>query len=297
MGEPGVGIYDYRAFIADEQAARLLVERVRWPEGVRCPRCGAARVWQMAERGVPDYRCRPCRFHFSALTGTPFAGSHLTLGQWVLAIGLWKVGISARSLAWALGTAYRTARGLLARLRRAAACDELLQRLSGEIEVDDTYYGGRRKGKRGRGARGKIPVIGLRERDGRIKSLVVPDLSQPTCHGVVQRFVAPGSVLYSDDWAGYRGLTAHGYRHEIVNHQEAFLRDHVVHTQSIESYWAHTKPDAKARHHRLGHTLLQAVLAENDFRFNHRRDRDFIGTVLHVLVRSDREAGQEAPYP
>ncbi len=297
MEAPGLGIYDYRTFIAEEQAARALIERIRWPQGIRCPRCGAAEIWQMAEGGVPDYRCAVCRFHFSVLTGTLFAGSHLTLGQWVLGIGLWKVGISARSLAWALGTAYRTARRLLGCLREAASRDAFFQRLSGEIEVDDTYYGGRRKGKRGRGARGKIPVIGLRERDGRIKSLVVPDLSQPNCHGVIRQFVLPGSVIYSDDWSGYGGLTAYGYRHEIINHQEGFLRDHLVHTQSIESYWAHTKPDAKARHHRIGHDLLQTVLAENDFRFNHRHNRDFIDTVVRVLVQTHQTVSAGNHYP
>jgi transposase len=297
MEEPGVGIYDYRTFIAEERAARALIERLRWPQGIRCPRCGAAAIWQMAEGRALDYRCAACRFHLSVLTGTFFAGSHLTLGQWVLGIGLWKVGISARSLAWALGTAYRTARRLLHCLREAAACDEFFQRLSGEIEVDDTYSGGRRKGKRGRGARGKIPVVGLRERDGRIKSLVVPDLSQPSCHGVIRRFVLSGSVIYSDDWSGYAGLSAYGYRHEITNHQEGFLRDHLVHTQSIESYWAHTKPDAKARHHRIGHGLLQEVLAENDFRFNHRHDRDFIDTVLRFLVQSHQTVGAGRSLP
>ena len=94
-------------------------------------------------------------------------------------------------------------------------------------------------GGRASAAGGKIPVVGLRDRDGRIKSLMVPDLSQSSFHGVIRRFVLSGSVIYSDDWSGYGGLTAYGYPHEILNRQEGFRRDH------LESYWAHTRPDAK----------------------------------------------------
>ncbi len=156
---PRVGLYAHRAIIASERACLRVVRRLRWPKGIRCPRCGSSRHRRMREDGRPEHGCRRCRYHLSDTTGTIFAKSRTPLSKWVLAIGLFKIGIPARPLETELGVTYKTAWTIVNRIRQAVGADGFVRRLSGEVEVDDTYYGGRRKGKRGRGAGGKTPVV------------------------------------------------------------------------------------------------------------------------------------------
>ncbi len=279
-----VSLYDYRQYIASEQACVALIRRIRWPEGIRCPQCQHARVWTMRETAGARYRCKACRYHFSDTSGTVFQATRTPLSKWLLAIGLWKHGVSALALQDALGVTYKTAWAMLRAMRQAVGSDRFFLALSGEVEVDETYYGGRRKGKRGRGAAGKTPVVGLRQRTGRVKTVVVSDLEAQTLRRIIRRYVQPGSTIYTDGLRSYTGLESDGYHHEVIDHTEAFIRWPNVHTQAIESQWAHTKPDVKARHHSVSPGLLQEYLAENDFRFNERHNPDFIRTVVEKLV-------------
>src|SRR5512134_3269822 len=124
----------------------------------------------MQQRGRVEYRCRQCRRHFNLLTATWLADTRLPLTKWVLAVGLFKVGISARALAAELQVSRRVAWRMLHRLRTVLAQDPLGRQLRGHIELDDTYIGGKQKGPRGRGARHKTLVIGLKERGGQVRS-------------------------------------------------------------------------------------------------------------------------------
>ena len=279
-----MSLYDYRHYIASERACLALVRRLRWPNGIRCPRCRAPKIWHMREFGTVRYRCKVCRHHFSDTSTTIFEATRTPLSKWLLAVGLWKHGISARGLAAALGVTYKTAWSMLRTMRQAVGADQFFVQLSGEVEVDETYYGGRRKGKRGRGAAGKTPVMGLRQRNGRVKTVVVPNLEAQTLRAMIHRYVQTGSTIYTDALPSYAGLEAAGYRHRVIDHTQVFFRRPHIHTQSIESQWAHTKPDVMARHHSVSPALLQEYLAENDFRFNERHNPDFIKTVVSKLT-------------
>ncbi|MDI6641991.1 MAG: IS1595 family transposase, partial [Elusimicrobiota bacterium] len=156
--------------------------------------------------------------------------------------------------------------------------------LSGEIEIDDTYYGGIRKGKRTRGAAGKIPVVGLRQRNGKVKTIVVPELKAEILRKIIRNHVTPGSTIYTDDVSFYKALNIVEYQHELINKSISFVPSLGFHIQNIESTWAHTKPDLKARHHKLLCNFLQEYLAENDFKFNNRQHPDFIGLMIQKLI-------------
>jgi len=233
-----------------------------------------------------DYRCRACHHHFSVASGTIKTRAHLTCTQWVMAIGLVKLGVSARGLEWALGCHYRTANRALHVLRAAVTSDPLLASLSGEIETDETYYGGRRKGKRGRGAAGKTIVLGFKERGGRVRTVVIPDITRATLHGSVQRHVAPGSTVYTDGLTSYRGMDERTYVHVPFDHSVRFVHSDVVHTQGIEGHWGITKPGNKARYRKLTPKNLPGICAESDFRVNHRENPDFMGLLLHYVLHS-----------
>ncbi len=278
-----MGLYAYRHMIANERICFWLLHRLRWPDGVRCPVCRAREVWAMHERGIVRYRCKTCRRHFSIRTGTVLARSQLPLTKWVLAVGLFKVGLSARALAGELRISRRIAWALLHRIRDALATDVLMRPLSGEIELDDTYIGARRKGKRGRGAAHKTIVPGLKMRHGPVRSLVIPSLSTADIHALLRAHVARGARLYTDELPSYNKVRRLGYRHRRVPHLERFIRGR-THTQGIEGYWGHLKPMLVARHRAVSPRHLQRYLVEADFKHRFPQDRDFIAFVLTRLL-------------
>ena len=278
-----MGLYDYRHVIANERTCFWFIHCLRWPQGVCCPSCGERRIYTMREGGLVRYRCQHCQRHFSLRTGTLLQGSRLPLTKWVLAIGLLRVGISARALARELAVSRQTAWELLHRLRDALKRDVLARKLRGRIEVDETYIGGRHKGKRGRGAAHKTIVVGLKVRGGRVRSLVVPSVSTRELHAVIRAHVARGARLYTDELPSYRRLRRLGYRHRRVKHSERFVRGQ-SHTQAIEGHWGHVKPTLIARHRAVSPSHLQRYLIEADFKHRLPEDIDFIALVLHRVL-------------
>lgn len=280
-----MSLFQYRAFIASEVACLRLLRQLRWPTGIRCPMCNYRRVWRMREAGRVEYRCKRCGHHFSDTSGTVFARSRPPLAKWVLAIGLFRIGLSAAALAREVCVTYKTAWALLTTLRTVLASDALLTRLAGHVEVDETYFGGRQKGRRGRGAAHKIPVVGLRQRDGRVRSLVIPNVRSATLRAAIRQHVQRGTVLYTDQYVSYARVRRDGYRHRRVDHARQFRRGH-AHTQGIEGYWGHVKPQLVARHRRVAPHRLQGYLAEADFKFNMRKEPDFIALMLSKLLEA-----------
>lgn len=279
-----MALYAYRHVIANERRCWQLIQRLRWPSGVECPACGHRRVWRMHEAGRCDYRCPACRRHFSVLTGTLLEGTRLPLAKWVLAIALFKIGISARALALELEVSRRIAWRLLHRLREALASDDgLLQQLQGQIEVDDTYVGGRHKGQRGRGAAHKTIVIGLKERGGRVRSLVIPTMATATIQAILKAHVARGARVYTDEFSSYTPMRGLGVRHRRVKHAERFARGQ-THTQSIEGHWGHLKPTLVARHRSVSPRHLQKYLIEADAKRNFPKGMDFVAYMLTRLM-------------
>lgn len=210
-------------FATDEACAEYL-KRMRWPEGFRCPRCGSADAW-MTARGL--CHCQTCGVQTSVTAGTVFHGSRKPLALWFRA--MWQVtsqkyGANALGLQRVLGLgSYHTAWEWLHRIRRAmvrAGRDQL----SGTVEVDESYVGGGRPGKRGRGAAGKALVMvavedkskGKAKAMGRIRMHRIPTASAECLQGFIDAVVEPGSTIRTDGWNGYDQVEAKGFRHVVV---------------------------------------------------------------------------------
>src|ERR1035437_3921053 len=204
-----------RRFASNEQC-RAFLASLRWPQGWACPRCQNREAWTLG-RGL--YRCRQCRYEVSVTAGTIFQDSHLPLTIWFRALGFvtsQKNGASALGLqrVLALGS-YKTAWALLHKLRRAMVRPGR-DRLTGTIEVDETYWGGQEEGVPGRLTHDKALIIIAAQEDGlglgRIRLARIPDVTQATLHGFIAQAVEPGAVVRTDGLNAYLGLV--GYHHQ-----------------------------------------------------------------------------------
>ena len=212
-------IAELEARFSTEEACRNYLFRLRWPDGFRCPRCNGEKGWPVRQI---LYQCSLCGYQTSVIAGTIFEGTRKPLIVWFRAIW-WVVsqknGASALGLKRILGLgSYQTAWAWLHKIRRAMVRPGR-ERLSGRIEVDETYLGGLEKGVRGRQTFKKsLIVIAAEEKGkavGRIRMLRIPDASAINLRSFIVQAIEPGSTIVTDGWEGYSGLEAHGYKHEI----------------------------------------------------------------------------------
>ena len=274
-----------------DEACRELLERLRWPNGVACPRCGSQGISELRKR--PVYDCNDCRYQFSVTAGTIMHDSHLPLRKWFIAIYLMcesKKGISALQLKRTLGVAYRTSWHLCHRIREAMANDPLEgPTLFGVIEVDETFVGGKATGK-GRGYRGnKTIVAGAIQRDGNVRLERIPDVRRKTLHGFIRRTIKDqAEAIYTDEWAAYAGIEDSDTRHETVNHgaDEWVVGD--VHTNSIEGLWSLFKRSIVGSFHKVSSKHIDRYLSELEWRFNNRGNDHIFVDALRRIVRTDK---------
>ena len=278
----------------DEEAAIKWFERVRWPDERACPRCGCTSTSEVANRHPMPYWCRDCRRYFSVRTGTALECSRLPLRKWAFAIYIYVTNlksVSSMKLRRDLRLTQKTSWFLLHRLREAWGGPE---KMDGPVEVDETYFGGKRKNmhasKRkalwGRGPVGKVAVVGMKDRKTKqIKAKVVKTTTQPELQGFVREGAKPGSTVYTDEHRAYFGLRG-DYRHSAVQHKIKQFVDGQAHTNGIESFWATLKRAYQGTFHRLSPKHLDRYIQEFCFRHN-IRDKDTIiqmGAVVAGLV-------------
>ena len=189
-------------------------------------------------------------------------------------------GTPARSAALLVGVNRHTATLFFHKLRQtifdhlAADAPELV---SGEVELDESYFGGRRKGKRGRGAGGKVPVSGLLKRGGNVHTVVIPNAASSTLLPITQQRIKPDSVVYTDSFAAYNVLDAEGFKHLRINHQERFAarRNHI---NGIENFWSQTKRHLR-RYNGIPRANFHLYLKECEWRFNYRPQPRLVSTL------------------
>ncbi|WP_297085899.1 IS1595 family transposase [Thermoleptolyngbya sp. C42_A2020_037] len=279
-------------YFADPDNCLQYVAQKRWGNSPICPHCGSDRVGFITTRRVWKCKHRDCRKQFSVKVGTIMEDSPLGLDKWLAAIWLIvnaKNGISSCEIARSLGITQKTAWFLLHRIRLAMQTGTF-EKLSGEVEADETYVGGKaenmheakRKQKiRGRGTSGKAIVLGLIERGGNVVAKVIPDTSRETLHREVKEAVSPvteGSVkdyithLYTDGHSGYQGLDEQ-YIHRIVDHAIEYVRGNVS-TNRIENFWTLLKRSLKGTYVAVEPEHLFRYVEEQVFRFNNRKAKD-----------------------
>jgi len=279
-------ILDFEQRFATEEACREYVAQLRWPEGFCCPRCGHGEVWIM-KRGL--YWCRQCDYQVSVRAGTIFQDSRKSLWLWFRAI--WYVvnqkhGVSALGLQRVLGLgSYRTAWTWLHKLR-CAMVRPGRDRLLGTVEVDETYIGGKKPGKRGRGAAGKtLVVVAVEDKGdkiGRIRLRRVADASAASLIPAVQESVEDGALVRTDGWISYEKLSSKGYEHIVVR-KDASVGDNLL--PLVNRVVALLKTWLQGTHQgavRPSH--LDYYLDEFTFRFNRRTSRSR-GKLFYRLVQ------------
>lgn len=271
-------------YFSDPQVAHDFVTQVRWPHGVACPRmgCGSASVAFMEKSRL--WYCKDCKRKFSAKVNSIFEDSPIGFDKWLPAIWLLasnRNGISSCELARGLGITQKSAWFMLHRIRLAFK-NESFEQLSGDVEIDETYVGPKarsinRYGDTSKKARGpayrKTVVMGMRERGGRIRAMVVKDTKRSTLLPKVIETVAPGSTIYTDSLGSYTDLRR-SYVHHVINHAKEYVRDHHVHTNSIENFWSVLKRTLGGTYICPRPKHLDAYLDEQIFRYNERENQD-----------------------
>jgi len=280
-------------FSSDEQCRELL-KRLRWPEGVRCPRCQADAIKLATAKEL--FFCQTCIYQFSVLAGTIFNDSHLPLPIWFMAVLLLceaKKGMSAHQLKrtiWGLHKgSYKTAWYLCHRIR--AAMKQVEQpMLDGTVEMDETYVGGKQRHPgRGRATTNKEVVIGIRQRNGDLRFFHAEDAKKGTLTKYIQENISTDvDVIITDELPAYPGAVGDA-EHKTVNHTaKEYVRyenGECITTNAVESAFSLLKRGIIGSWHKISAKHLPAYLAEMEFRFN-RRDRSdlFIDTLRHMVT-------------
>jgi transposase-like protein len=285
-------IPQFEAMFPDEDACRAYLVARRWPEGVRCPRCGNPAVYDLPSRKW-HWQCEKCStngYRFSHIAGTIFENTNKGLREWFRVVHMMltsKKGVSALQVKRTMGFgSYETAWTMCHKIR--AALIEDLDKLGGIVEVDETYVGGedknrhidKRSGKRGRGAGGKTPVIGAVKRKGNVVARVVANVSRE----VIERFInatvsSKVSLLCTDSFAAYDNLK-HDYPHGVVDHAKGQHVVGAIHTNTIEGFWSLIKRGVVGTFHKVSPTYLPFYVAEFQFRYNNRLNADIFGTAI-----------------
>ena len=293
---------------SDEEAAWLFFESIRWPNGPICPHCGVVnhayylepkagnrttRTGKVSYRRV--WKCADCREKFSVLVGSVFEDSKIPLSKWLLAFHMMcagKNGVAALELQRTLGVTYKTAWFMAHRIRYAMDQGPLGTLLSGTVEADETYVGGKAHGKRGRGAANKTPVVSLVERGGKVRSRVVTNVTGKNVKEVLHANVSPDATLMTDAYQVYREPGMMFAAHETVDHGKGEYVRGDAHTNTVEGFFSQLKRSLDGTHHHVSAKHLHRYVGEFDFRYNSRTVTDGERTVQAVR----KSAGKRLQY-
>lgn len=270
-----------------ENDCREFLEKLRWNDEPTCPHCGSTSEnhYKLKRRNVFRglYKCKDCRNRFTVTVGTMFEGSHIKLRKWFLAIYIFashKKGISSVQLAKDINVTQKSAWFMLSRIRHNFR-DKSEIIFEGITQADETYVGGKNKNRnkkkkirnsQGRSLKTKVPVFGLIS-NGYVYTRVIPDTRGKTLKGIINELVAKGSIIVTDGWRGYSGLS-NDYIHKIIEHNKGIYVKDKFHTNSIEGFWSQLKRGIIGVYHVTSPKHLSKYCDEFAFRFNTRKLKD-----------------------
>jgi transposase len=291
----------FEQMFPDDASCLEWLRQFLYPNGIYCKLCDKMTLHhRVASR--PSYSCDHCGHHVHPTAGTIFHKSPTSLKTWFHAIYLMastRCGISAKQIERETGVTYKTAWRMFNKIRTLLEDDGTP--LNGFVEMDETYFGGKRKGGTGRPMRGdktKTPIVGIVERKGRVRARVSPDVSGASLLGMVREYVLPESTVYTDEMASYDGIRSiqrkdgegnAGYQHRRINHTSKIYVIGDIHTNSVEGFWSLIKRGIGGVYHQVSQKFLQNYLDEYSFRYNHRHDVEpmfmtFLGQIAKAEV-------------
>jgi transposase-like protein len=276
-------------YFSDQDVCVQFVAQLRWPDGPVCPSCGGTEHSYLKTRRV--WKCKACKRQFSVKVGSIFEDSAIPLDKWLAAIWMIansKNGVSSHEMARSLGITQKSGWFLLHRIRLAMQTGTF-QKLDGEIEVDETFIGGKARNMHkhtrarritGTGGKDKAIVAGVLQRGGEMRAAVVSDTRRATLQAGVREHVETGSAVYSDAWVGYSGLD-NEYAHKVVDHAEKYV-DGQVHVNGVENFWSLLKRGLHGTYVSVQPFHLFRYLDERLFTYNERGVTD-LDRFLMVL--------------
>jgi transposase-like protein len=287
---------------SDNDKARAFLEATRWPNGPICPHCGVENEAYRLEAHKPGsktrkglWKCKPCRKQFTVTVGTIFEDSHIPLSKWLMAfhlIAASKKGMSAHQLHRMMGITYRAAWFMAHRIRYAMKQEPLSDMLTGTVEVDETYVGGRRKGTPP-GRVGvdshKAPVVALVERGGRVRSIHMERVTAVNLRQAMRENISPEAHVMTDDLNMYHGAKKEFASHHIIKHKLRIYSKrapdgHLVTTNTVEGFFSLLKRGVNGTFHHVSKKHLHRYLSEFDFRYNARKIKD--GERMMLALKS-----------
>lgn len=287
-------VKDFNQQFPTDDACLEFLFKARYPQGVTCPNC--QKITKYYKRvGIKVYACEFCGHSVSPTAGTIFHKSETPLRSWFHAMFLMsstRTGISAKQLERELGVTYKTAWRMFKEIRKLMSED--VNPLTGQVEVDETYIGGKQAGKRGRGASGKTIVMGMVERDGNAIAKVIPNVQARTLLPLIERNVARENktMVFTDELPSYNHIERLGYAHEIVQHAAKQYVRGIAHVNTVESLWSTIKRGIDGVNHSVSPLYLQSYLDSYLFRYNHRKDEQSMFLSLLNRIVPLAMAGQ-----
>jgi len=253
-----------------------------WKKGrlTLCPSCGSSDFYFIGRNRL---RCKECRRDLWPLRGTRFSLLRIAPSQWLSLIKLFELSVSARKASQDVHLGYKTTLRAYDILRRViveelAKVDDVLK---GELEADESYFGGKRKGNRGRGAAGKTIVFGILERGGKVSVSIVRNVSAESLMTETVKRVRRGSIVYTDKWKGYDSLMFCGYKHLNIDHRYKFKQGK-VYINGIEGFWSFAK-ERLIKHHGISRQKFLYYIKEMEWRYNNR-GKDLFEELVDLMM-------------
>jgi transposase-like protein len=268
------------------------------PDGhhASCPKCERTRKFHRTKTRAA-YTCDTCGLHVHPMKGTIFEGSPVSLKLWfyvMYVMASTRCGVSAKQMEREIGVTYKTAHRMMKRIRTHLMTDEDQQPLSGDVEIDETSWGGKARVPMTREQaaafrESKATVVGMIERGGKVRARVTSSRRGAPLSRAMRANVNPTSIIFTDDWASYKPLRRHYIDHKIINHSAGLYVEGSTHTNTIERFFGNLKTGMQGAYKKVSTRYLQTYVNEYTWRHNAQRDRAELGPLFEQLLNRAAE--------